>query len=83
MRRTPDDSIFAWRSALGSSFRGLRDSFSTYRGLLARSPKEFKYSASVHHGNGTFNMSTMGLRIEMDTLQNSFPDGMRTCSLVG
>jgi hypothetical protein len=74
MRRTPDDSIFAWGSAPRSSFRGLRDSFSTYRGLLARSPKEFKYSASVNRGNGTFNMSTMGLRIEMDTLQNSFPE---------
>jgi hypothetical protein len=74
MRRTSDDSIFAWGSAPESSFRGLGTSFSTYRGLLAKSPEEFRYSASVRRGNGTFAISNMGVRIDMDILRNSFKE---------
>jgi hypothetical protein len=58
IRKSPDDSIFAWTAENGSC--------STYRGLFARSPSEFEHSHLVLQGNGTFASSNMGLRVEMD-----------------
>jgi hypothetical protein len=57
IRTNPDDSIFAWTAAEGS--------LSTYRGLLARSPSEFKDSHLIFRGNGTFASSNLGLRVDM------------------
>ena len=57
MRTTRDDSIFAWTASEGS--------LSTYRGLLARSPREFGNSHLMTQGNGTFATSNMGLRVEL------------------
>jgi hypothetical protein len=57
IRTTPDDSIFAWTAVEGS--------LSTYRGLLARSPSEFRNSHLMSRGNGTFANSNLGLRIDM------------------
>ncbi|KAF2831711.1 HET-domain-containing protein, partial [Ophiobolus disseminans] len=57
IRTTPDDSIFAWTASEGS--------LSTYRGLFARSPREFRDSHLVSRGHGTFASSNMGLRIEL------------------
>lgn len=57
IRTTSDDSIFAWTAPKGS--------LSTYRGLLARSPREFRDSHLVRRGQGTFASSNMGLRVEM------------------
>jgi hypothetical protein len=61
IRKTPDDSIFAWTSMNGSR--------SKYRGMLARSPKEFEKCINVSRGYGNFAISNMGLRIEMDTMR--------------
>jgi hypothetical protein len=57
IRTTPDDSIFAWTAVEGS--------LSTYRGLLARSPSEFRNSHLMSRGNGTFANSNLGLRIDI------------------
>ena len=57
VRTTSDDSIFAWTAEDGS--------LSIYRGLFARSPKEFQDSRLVSRGHGIFGISNMGLRLEM------------------
>jgi hypothetical protein len=57
IRTTRDDSIFAWTASEGS--------VSTYRSLLARSPSEFADSQSITQGDGTFETSKMGLRVEL------------------
>jgi hypothetical protein len=56
IRTTPDDSIFAWRVGEGS--------LSTYCGLLATSPDDFRHSNRVRQGRSTFGTSNLGLRIE-------------------
>ena len=56
IRTTPDDSIFAWRAAWGST--------SSYCGLLAKSPDVFEQSQTVDQGRSTFAMSNLGLKIE-------------------
>jgi hypothetical protein len=63
MKKTPDDSIFAWTAKIGS--------LSIYRGLLARGPVEFQYSGQVRRGNGTFGSSNMGLSLKMEQIQKS------------
>jgi hypothetical protein len=56
MRRTPDDSIFAWKAPDGS--------LSRYCGLLAMSPDDFEGSQGIEQGRGQFATSSLGLRIE-------------------
>jgi hypothetical protein len=61
MKTFADDSIFAWK--VGSS----ESTTSTYRGLLARSPSEFKDSAGIRGGLPSFMSNTnLGLNIEVD-----------------
>jgi hypothetical protein len=57
IRTTRDDSIFAWTAPEGS--------LSMYRGLLARSPSEFRDSHMMTRGNGMFGSSNMGMRIDL------------------
>jgi hypothetical protein len=61
MKTFADDSVFAWK--VGSS----ESTTSTYRGLLARSPSEFKDSAGIRGGLPSFMSNTnLGLNIEAD-----------------
>jgi hypothetical protein len=61
MKTSADDSIFAWKVDNPES------TTSTYRGLLARSPSEFKDSACIRGGLPSFMSNTsLGLNIEVD-----------------
>lgn len=56
MKKTPDDSIFAWNAEYSS--------LATYRGLLARSPSEFKDSGVIRQGEASFtSVSNQGLSL--------------------
>ncbi|KAF1842816.1 HET-domain-containing protein [Cucurbitaria berberidis CBS 394.84] len=59
MRTSSDDSIFAWRALQGSP--------SGFRGLLARSPREFQNSQHIvcgEHNHIAYATLNLGLRIE-------------------
>jgi hypothetical protein len=65
LKTTDDNSLFAWR-ALPQAMK------STYRGLLARSPIEFRDCGSVERDNVTsifpINSTSLGIRIQLEFL---------------
>jgi len=76
LKTTDDYSLFSWSATTSDK--------SIYRGLLARSPAEFRNCGDIERESGlsTFPISTtpIGLRIQLDFLPN--PDGDETRALV-
>jgi len=82
LKTTDDYSLFAWRAA-PSSFPSTSTTFSsasssspssTYRGLLARSPLEFRRCGPIDRDNTTsvspINSTSLGIRIQLEFLQD-------------
>ena len=73
MKHSDDQTIFAWRSPTST--------FSTWRGLLAKSPKEFQhcgmYARGRHKSSRPFDLTNMGLRIWLPTrrVTENLPNG--------
>ncbi|KAF3001820.1 hypothetical protein E8E13_003353 [Curvularia kusanoi] len=65
VRTTADDSIFSWSA--------VETQATTYRGVFARSPREFANCTYVGKGESMHELSTLGLRITLQLKQIKLP----------
>lgn len=80
IKRSDDMSIFGWIDPLGS--------FSSYRGLLARSPREFSHCKNMvwkrsMEGSSSFEMTNVGLRLTSVLRLSNRAAGEHLMELIG
>jgi Heterokaryon incompatibility protein (HET) len=83
LRKTDDESIFAWAKQEDLVFRTFN--FSEYSGLLASSPTEFELSRNVQRstfdvGSPPYSMTNKGLSIEPLLVHSKFGDSITMTS---
>jgi hypothetical protein len=81
LRSTDDYSLFAWKARSNIPR-------SAYRGLLARSPSEFRDCGSIERDNGTsvfpLNSTSLGIRIQLEFLPDpNSKDKSRYIAMIG